>query len=226
MLTNTLFGYLVLSARQALPTLPPLERLQYKYTTQHIEGSYYGTVVNGTSVCNPQVFYYPHRARNLRVFSALNSFYEHNTEAALAQAYADLENQTMNPEWTFQDKLLNVVQPTIEGAHFVVADSFGAQAFVSLMSRNVQVSFYGVYSDSFNLLAWTNIDSYTELARAFTNENLWVIPMEKRQNFTLVLHAQRLCSRWNRWRNPPDSAPFKPLDIGQRFAALERALFT
>jgi hypothetical protein len=226
MLTDTLFGYLVLSAKQAVPTLPPLERLPFKYTTQHIEGAYYGTVVNGTSVADPSVFYYPQRARNLRIFSALGSFYQYNKQAELAQAYADLETQVFDPDWTFQQKLEQVVQPKIVGNHFVVADSFGAQAFVSLMSRNVQVGFYGVYSDSFNLLAWTNIDSYATLARAFTNENLWVIPLEKRQDFTLVLHAQRLCSRWNRWRNPPDSAPFKPLDVGQRFAALERALFS
>lgn len=225
MLDQTLFGYLVLSAKSSVPTLPPLERLPYKYTTQHIEGSYYGTVVNGTSTQDPQVFYYPHRARKLRTFSALSSFYQRNNEANLAKAFADLENQTLDPDWTFQEKLRRVVQPTIEGSHFVVADSFGAQAFVSLMARGVQVSFFGIYSDSFNLLAWSNIDSYNDLARAFTNENLWVFPMEKRQDFTLVLHAQRLCSRWNRWRNPPDSAAFRSLDIGQRFAALERSLF-
>lgn len=209
-----LFGFLVLRASHRVPVLPPLDRLPSHVESSHLEGAYYGTVVNGASR-TPLQFFYPQRSRNRRIFSATEEFYTYNDEANVASFFSNLEKTSETEERDPYDLLVGeMVHKRIVGPHLLAVDQVGLNANVTLMARNVELRMYGVYSPSFDLLVWTNLADYAQLLRQYPYDDVWVHPFEPVNDVCRVLHTKRICSRWYRWNKE-----FNPL---QSFAALER----
>ncbi len=212
-LDTVVFGYLILSSTKTLPTLPPLDRIKFRSSNPHIEAAYYGTVLNSSAI-QPIETLVPHRGRQSSLFALSQTMLDLNPN--LPNLYLNVDQNGV--ESSFEEKIQASVRDQLEGSYFFVYESRGAQSFVNVLAKDVSVSFYGVYCDSFSLLVWTNLSQYSWLARSYTEEPLWVQPFEPRTDLNAVLHAQHLCSRWYRWER-------KGLPVGKRFSALERYLF-
>ncbi len=212
-LHNSLFGYMVLRATHRVPTLPPLDQTPIKLESVHLEGSYFGTVVNG---CNtePATFYYPQRSRSRRIFSATSGFYEYNDETTIANLYSELEKQ--DPDEPYDLMVEETIQNRIQGPHMLAVDQFGSNANLTLMVRNVELNLYGLHCDDYDLLIWSNINNYASVLYQNGLNTMWLYSFKPIENICRVLHTRRICSRWYRW-----GKDFNPL---QRFAALERML--
>lgn len=216
-LDQLLFGFMVLRATQRVPTLPPLDRLNFHVESAHLEGSYYGTVVNGC-VREPQQFFYPQRSRQRRIFSATAEFYRNNDEAEVAKRFSELEKhhdieETRGP---YDQLVEDLVQNSIQGPHLLAVDQVGLNASVTLMARNVELRMYGLHAPAFDLLVWTNMSDYSYVLQQYPYDAVWVHSFEAVNSVCRVLHTKRLCSRWYRWNQN-----FNTL---QSFAALERLI--
>ena len=212
--TELLFGFVVLRASHRVPTLPPLDRIPFHVESPHLEGAYYGTVVNGCTR-EPQKFFYPQRSRSRRIFSATEGFYQYNDEGAVAGLFSDLEKQSEGDEKdSFDSMMEESVHQHIVGPHLLAVDQVGLNASVTLMANNIELRMYGLHAPAFDLLVWTNLGDYSYVLQQYPYDAVWVHPFEPVNNICRVLHTKRICSRWYRW-----GKDFNPL---QSFAALER----
>jgi len=220
-------GCMILSSPQATH-LPFLTMGSFK---SHIEGSVHGSVGQTCSFA-PQPFFVPQRGRQFFMSSSrpedallLDTSLpgEDPPGVRIAKLLSapdtdeDLAGQALVERLsTSVDTLLSDGAPRI-----LSVEQRRPYGFVGLSVSNVNLYMYGVYSDRLAALYWTDVEPETFQSKLLTEHGnfYWVHRFLVRTNESFVLNTGRLCSRWYRWSESPNTR-----DFSRRFQALERLI--
>lgn len=197
----------------------------------HIEGSVHGSV--GQASSRPaQPFFVPQRGRQFFMTSSreadLSSLVEPCADAdpvgvkiskllSAPDTDEDLAGQAL------VERLSKAVETFLPDSapRILSIEQRRPYGFVGLSVSNANLYMYGVYSDKLAALYWTDVEPETFQSKLLTEHGnfYWVHRFIPRNNETLVLNTGRLCSRWYRWSESPNTR-----DFSRRFQALERLI--
>lgn len=203
---KTIIGALILSARSPV-SLPYFSLKDFSWND--------GNSPNGkTAILSPfnEEVFYPSKGREINVHSLSNVV----DKSSILETCATL--LTSSEDSSLRERLDLTIRS--ESPELLAIHQTRPYTFTSVISKNTNTYFLGVYSENFEALLWSNIEGLEEQFITNPNTSHWFYRFAPRKDFAILLNPKRLASRWFRY-----SQSVLMKDSAKRFQALERALF-
>lgn len=178
--------------------------------SSHLDSVFVGK--SGVLSSHTTDLYVPSKGQSFRMYST-NRYLEENSNLQIAEVVKSLESSSES-----HSKLLERWQTASLPDHNLLCLEQLSPIGMNCISSNDSVYLMGVYCrGEIEILYWSNLPDLDDILAKQYHNKYWIYRFKPIENRRFVLFTNRICHRWNRWKN------FEP---SNRFQALEFSLFS